>query len=325
MRKFKHLSINEKIILKDLSMSELYKKKNGKINYSKIARFMGRDKETIRRELKKFKEYDPLKSQKQYLKNRKNSKKHITLTVKQIKWLNKNFNILHNTPETICKLYEQEFNEKFPMCFKTLYKYIYLGLFNMDKKYLYFKGKKRKTKNSTDNRGKLSNYRTIEEAKHDRYEFGWFQMDCIVGADHRSSVLTFTEELTKFTIAEKLKEQSAKEVVKTIKNIFKNRLFKNCIKGIITDQGKEFSNWKEIEKITGANVYFCDAGTPTQKPHVERMNRDIRHWLPPGTDFNKVDNKQLNWIMKTINNKLRPCLNWISSKKAFEFLTLVHK
>ncbi|WP_241970084.1 hypothetical protein [Spiroplasma poulsonii] len=55
------------------------------------------------------------------------------------------------------------------------------------------------------------------------------------------------------------------------------------------------------------------------------MNRDIRHWLPPGTDFNKVDNKQLNWIMKTINNKLRPCLNWISSKKAFEFLTLVHK
>ncbi|WP_241970079.1 hypothetical protein [Spiroplasma poulsonii] len=125
-------------------MSELYKNKNGKINYSKIARFMGRDKETIRRELKKFKEYDPLKSQKQYLKNRKNSKKHITLTVKQIKWLNKNFNILHNTPETICKLYEQEFNEKFPMCFKTLYKYIYLGLFNMDKKYLYFKGKKEK-------------------------------------------------------------------------------------------------------------------------------------------------------------------------------------
>ncbi|WP_171283588.1 IS30 family transposase [Spiroplasma citri] len=170
--------------------------------------------------LKKFKEYDPLKLQKQYLKNRKNSKKHITLTVKQIKWLNKNFNTLHSTPETICKMYEIEFGEKFPMCFKTLYKYIYLGLFNMDKKYLYFKWKKRKTKNSTDNRGKLSNYRTIEEAKHDRYEFGWFQMDCIVGADHKSAVLTFTEELTKFTIAEKLREQTAEEVVKTIKNIF---------------------------------------------------------------------------------------------------------
>nr|WP_310612838.1 hypothetical protein [Spiroplasma citri] len=90
----------------------------------------------------------------------------------------------------------------------------------MDKKYLYFKWKKRKTKNSTDNRGKLSNYRTIEEAKHDRYEFGWFQMDCIVGADHKSAVLTFTEELTKFTIAEKLREQTAEEVVKAIKNIF---------------------------------------------------------------------------------------------------------
>ncbi|WFG99349.1 IS30 family transposase [Spiroplasma citri] len=87
-------------------------------------------------------------------------------------------------------------------------------------------------------------------------------MDCIVGADHKSAVLTFTEELTKFTIAEKLREQTAEEVVKTIKNIFENRLFKNCIKGIITDQGKEFSKWKEIEKITGSNVYFCDPRSP---------------------------------------------------------------
>ncbi|PQP78447.1 hypothetical protein C6B38_05970, partial [Spiroplasma sp. ChiS] len=94
-----------------------------------------------------------------------------------------------------------------------------------------------------------------------------------------------------------------------VKNLVnENKLFKNCIKGIITDQGKEFSKWKEIEKITGSNVYFCDPGSPKQKPHVERINRDIRHWLPQGTDFNKVDNKQLNWIIKTVNNKLRPCL-----------------
>ncbi len=135
-------------------------------------------------------------------------------------------------------MYEIEFEEKFPMCFKTLYKYIYLGLFNLNKKNLYFHGKRRKTIKANDNRGKLSNYRTIEEAKHDRYEFGWFQMDCLVGADHKSAILTFTEELTKFTIAEQLKEQTAEEVVKTIKKIFKKSIFKKCIKGIITNQGK---------------------------------------------------------------------------------------
>ncbi len=289
---------------------------------------MKRSKNTISLEIKKFrnfKQYDAVSSQKIYLKKRKKCKKHITLTFKQIKWLNKNFNTIHNTPETLCKMYEIEFEEKFPMCFKTLYKYIYLGLFNLNKKNLYFHGKRRKTIKANDNRGKLSNYRTIEESKHDRYEFGWFQMDCLVGADHKSSILTFTEELTKFTIAEQLKEQTAEEVIKTIKKIFKKSIFKKCIKGIITDQGKKFSKWKDIEKITNTNVYFCDAGTPTQKPHVERMNRDIRHWLPTGTDFNKINNNKLQWIMKTINNKLRPCLNWTTSKQAFEYMTLIYK
>ncbi len=150
-------------------------------------------------------------------------------------------------------------------------------------------------------------------------------MSCWFGADHKSAILTFTEELTKFTITEQLKEQTAEEVVKTIKKIFKKSIFKKCIKGIITDQGKEFMRWKDIEKITNTNVYFCDAGTPTQKPHVERMNRDIRHWLPKGTDFNKINNKKLQWIMKTINNKLRPCLNLTASKKAFEYMTLIYK
>ncbi len=142
-------------------------------------------------------------------------------------------------------------------------------------------------------------------------------MDCIVGADHKSACLTLTEEATKFTICKKLKEQTATEVIDTLKSIFKNRLLKKCIKGIITDQGKEFSEWKEIEKITNSNLYFCDPATPTQKTIVERINIDIRHWLPKGTDFNKVSQNRINWIMKVINTKFRKCLDWKTSQELF--------
>ncbi|WP_158676131.1 hypothetical protein [Spiroplasma poulsonii] len=62
-----------------------------------------------------------------------------------------------------------------------MYKYIYSGLLNLSKENLYFHGKRFKTKNIKDNRGKIRNFKTIEQSKHDKYEFGWFQMDTVVG------------------------------------------------------------------------------------------------------------------------------------------------
>ncbi len=68
-----------------------------------------------------------------------------------------------------------------------------------------------KTKNRIDNRGKIRNFRTIEEAKHDKYEFGWFQMDTMVGKNN-SVCLVLIEELTQFKIIEPLKKRSYKRI-----------------------------------------------------------------------------------------------------------------
>ncbi|ALA98245.1 transposase of IS30 family protein [Spiroplasma kunkelii CR2-3x] len=64
-------------------------------------------------------------------------------------------------------------------------------------------------------------------------------------------------------------------------------------------------------------VYFCDAGTPTQKAKVERINRNIIEYLPKGADFNTVTQKEINKVMKIINEKPRPSLGWLSSREVF--------
>ncbi len=77
MKKFKHLSMDEKAILQDLLLSDLFKKKNGQPNLSKIAKYMKRSKNTISLEIKKFrnfKQYDAVLSQKIYLKKERNVK-----------------------------------------------------------------------------------------------------------------------------------------------------------------------------------------------------------------------------------------------------------
>ncbi|RUP76579.1 IS30 family transposase [Spiroplasma poulsonii] len=283
---------------------------------------MDKSPNTIRLEVNRLKEeYDPEKANDDYKNKRKKSIKYTKIRKKVVNHVRKILSKKSYSPMLIIFEYEKKYNEKFPFSHVTLYKYIDHGVFDEEdneiKKKLPFKGKKFKTKKRKDDRGQLTNIRFIEEAEHEKGTFGWFQMDCIVGKEHQSACLTFTEEKSLYTICFKLDHHNSEEVNKAIKSIFKNKLYKENIKGIITDRGKEFSNWKGIEKITGTNVYFCDAGKPKQKPKVERMNRDIREYLLKGTDFNQITQKEINKVMKIINEKSRPSLGWLSSKEAF--------
>ncbi len=101
MKKFKHLSFIERCNLKEALESDIFKKKNGTLNISKIARYMGRSKSTIKYHLKHYKHikrYHPMQEHKRYLENRKNCKKKTTLTFKQLLWLDEKFNKFHYTP-----------------------------------------------------------------------------------------------------------------------------------------------------------------------------------------------------------------------------------
>lgn len=321
-KKFKHFKLPDRHDLKEYLTYEKFKKKDGTPNYSKIGEVMNKSRNTIRLEAKRLKEeYDPKKANDDYKNKRKKSIKYTTISKKVLNFVRKILSKKSYSPMLIIFEYEKKYNEKFPFSHVTLYKYIEYKVFDDEnteiKKKLPFKGKKFKTKNRKDDRGQLTNIRFIEEAEHEKGTFGWFQMDCIVGKEHQSACLTFTEEKSLYTICFKLDHHNSEEVNKAINSIFKNKLYKENIKGIITDRGKEFSNWKGIEKITGTNVYFCDPGSPKQKPKVERMNRDIREYLPKGTDFNAITQKEINKVMKIINEKPRPSLGWLSSKEVF--------
>ncbi|ALA98039.1 Spiroplasmavirus-related protein [Spiroplasma kunkelii CR2-3x] len=53
--------------------------------------------------------------------------------------------------------------------------------------------------------------------------------------------------------------------------------------------------WKSLLKHKAeTQVYFCDAGKYRQKPLIEYMNIELRHWFPQGTDFNNVIQQKIN-------------------------------
>ncbi len=74
MKKFKNLIFDERDFFKNLLLSDAFKKKNGAINLSEIARQIGCGINTVKREIKRFKniqDYKPSDAHKDYKQKRK--------------------------------------------------------------------------------------------------------------------------------------------------------------------------------------------------------------------------------------------------------------
>ncbi|AXF96702.1 transposase of is30 family protein [Spiroplasma phoeniceum P40] len=310
----------DKVKLEQLLLSKMFLKKNGKQNIYVISKFLNRHCSTILREIKKFKnidEYSAYKSDKMYYNKRKKNNKRCKFTEEQINFMKIRLNKYRDSPREFIYCYFLKFGVKFPVCVKTLYKWIRLGFYGFLKQNLRHRGKKYKTKGKSDNRGKLTDFRSIWDIENKVSNVGGFEMDTVVGKDHQSAVLVLLEQSSKKYFAIKLENHTAMEVEKKIKDIVINNNLIGKIKGIITDRGKEFTKWRGMEIFAETQVYFCDACKPSQKPLIENMNGEFRKWFPPGTVFNNVSQQKINWVVNVINDKIRPCLNWISAKKIF--------
>lgn len=218
------------------------------------------------------------------------------------------------TPDVIIGRKEKAIN----CSMRTLYRQFKRGIFNV--KTLPMKGK-RKPNNTKETRGKQAFTRNISERKQDYpccdNEFGHLEGDTIVGARHKSAIITLAERLSKIIITLKPKSRKAKDVEEAISDWLK-AIPKNLFKSITFDCGKEFSNWKNICNKHDIAIFFADPGTPSQRPLNENSNGLLRRdGLPKSMDFNKVDQYFVNSVADKRNRIPRKSLNYKTPLEVF--------
>jgi len=86
---------------------------------------------------------------------------------------------------------------------------------------------------------------------------------------------------------------------------------------LTVDNGKEFSQFKEIEAKTGLSVYFADPYAAWQRGTNENTNGLLRYYFPKGTDFRKISEKDIALVIKRLNNRPRKCLNYQTPHEVF--------
>ena len=89
-----------------------------------------------------------------------------------------------------------------------------------------------------------------------------------------------------------------------------DRIPKLMRKTLTVDNGKEFAQFKQLEKKTGFCIYFADPYSAWQRGCNENTNGLIRQYLPKGTNFKNITNNDLAIIVKKLNHRPRKCLNY---------------
>lgn len=92
---------------------------------------------------------------------------------------------------------------------------------------------------------------------------------------------------------------------------------KEAVKTITCDRGKEFAGWKRIEEELGTNMYFADPYCAWQKGTNENSNGLLREFYPKQMDLSKTDEKEVQNVLKLLNNRPRKCINYKTPQELF--------
>ena len=210
------------------------------------------------------------------------------------------------------------------VCTKTLYRYVDLGLFGIKNHSLPEK-LKRKTKKHRVRANKKKLGRSIEERPGEiesREEFGHWECDLVLGSKTRDDqvLLTLAERKSREFLMIPIADKTSACVMNAIELLREtySEHFSKVFKTITTDNGSEFADLADLEKISDTLVYFAHPYTSCDKATVERHNGLIRRFIPNGKRIDNFTSQQISDIETWCNCLPRKILGYRTPDEVFE-------
>lgn len=289
---------------------------------TQIADAIGVHKSTVSRELKrnsKKRSYNADHAIMLSKERKQQSYKHHIFDINMKRYINKKLCLYQWSPEQIkgrCDL------KGIPMVsIERIYQYIYQDQAEGGNLYLHLRTSRRRRKkrlNKKHQRGQIPNRVMIcqrPDIVDTKDRFGDWEVDTIIGSNHKTAILTATERKSQFELMVKTDGTKAESIRKQMINLLAP--FKELVKTITSDNGKEFSKHQDIAQKLQADFYFSEPYSPWQRGLNEYNNKLIRQYLPKKTDFNLIETKTINMIISKLNNRPRKLLGFKTPNEVF--------
>lgn len=289
-----------------------------------IADAISKHKSVVNRELKRNMdlrsgEYRAELAQRKCVQRHRNKAKHCRFTAEVEKLVKVGLE-KHYSPEQIVGTAKRK-NEHM-VSHERIYQYIWSDKRkggNLHKK-LRHKGKKyRKRGSLKDKRGMILNRTDISARPpvvESRERFGDLEIDTIIGKDRKGAILTINERKTGMVKIRKLDGKDAEKLAEvTIESLqdWAPNLFT-----ITSDNGKEFAAHATIATALNIDFYFAKPYHSWERGSNENLNGLIRQYIPKGTDFSNISEKEIQQIEDDLNDRPRKRFNFFSPNEVMQ-------
>ena len=307
MSTYSHLTLNERIKIMTMAPNK---------SVAAIAAKLGRSKSTISRELRRYKdEYDAIRAQADYEQKRKACRRRRKLDDPELYALIKEKLLDQQwSPEQIQYRLRHE-NSQYSISSATIYRAIYMGLFNdpdwvrSGKRNLRYRGKKRLYKGAKITRGSFAISHELSERPAEaqaRERLGDWEADTVAGITGGAVLTTLTDRKSRFLRCIRLEKKTADGVSAAIIEALSGEI----LHSITPDRGKEFARHAEVTKALGAEFYFPPPYQPWQRGTNENTNGLLREFFPKHQDIAQYPDDYIEKAVLALNNRPRKCLQW---------------
>ena len=212
-------------------------------------------------------------------------------------------------------------------CERSVYYAIDAGLLGVSKSQLPYRpaGTRRKRAGTrmsyTNARGRPITERP--PGAQDRSEYGHWEMDTVVGGTGTSPacLLVLTERMTRHVVVRKLPARTQDAVARELDRLERSghHLF-NGLKTLTCDNGCEFLDFAAIEKSATragrrCEVFFAHPFRASERGSNENANRILRRFVPKGADISAFTRKQIQRVEDWINALPRKILDGLSAEE----------
>ncbi len=128
----------------------------------------------------------------------------------------------------------------------------------------------------------------------EKSRFGDWELDTIVGGEHRGAVVTMVERRSKFSLLQGVKRRTAKQVGGAVKSKLKS--WKSLCLTMTSDNGREFSDHEKVSKALEAEFYFTTPYHSWERGLNEHSNGLIRQYRPEGTDLSRLSKSEVERV-----------------------------
>jgi IS30 family transposase len=138
-----------------------------------------------------------------------------------------------------------------------------------------------------------------------RRRLGDWEGDSVESCDHKPGINTLVDRKSGYVLITKVKDKSSPSTVEAMR-----RLTSFPCHTVTLDNGSENTNWKDMEDITRASIYYAHPYHSWERGTNENTNGLIREYFPKKTDFTLVSDEEISKVEYILNTRPRKRLGW---------------